>query len=167
MSSFRSFFLVGLLSALSACGFRPLYGGTENSAINQQLAHIQISTIEDRIGQQLHNLLLDRLNSGGRPQKPLYNLSVKLTVSKEEIGLKFTEEATRARLTLRVNYFLTDNGSGKVLAEGGVRSVNNYNIFNSEFARLAAEENAKKRAAREVSDEIKIRLSLYFSQRNT
>ena len=166
MSLFRSLFLVGLLAALGACGFRPLYGGTENSAINQQLAHIQISTIEDRIGQQLHNLLLDRLNSGGRPQKPLYNLSVKLTVSKEEIGLKFTEEATRARLTLRVNYFLTDNSSGEVLAEGGVRSVNNYNIFHSEFARLAAEENAKKRAAREVSDEIKIRLSLYFSQRN-
>ena len=166
MSLFRSLFLVGLLAALGACGFRPLYGGTENSAINQQLAHIQISTIKDRIGQQLHNLLLDRLNSGGRPQKPLYNLSVKLAVSKEEIGLKFTEEATRARLTLIVNYFLTDNGSGKVLAEGGVRSVNNYNIFNSEFARLAAEENAKKRAAREVSDEIKIRLSLYFSQRN-
>ena len=166
MSLFRSLFLVGLLAALGACGFRPLYGGTENSAINQQLAHIQISTIKDRIGQQLHNLLLDRLNSGGRPQKPLYNLSVKLTVSKEEIGLKLTEEATRARLTLIVNYFLTDNGSGKVLAEGGVRSVNNYNIFNSEFAQLAAEENAKKRAAREVSDEIKIRLSLYFSQRN-
>ncbi len=166
MLLFRPLFLVGLLAALGACGFRPLYGGTENSAINQQLAHIQISTIKDRIGQQLHNLLLDRFNSGGRPQKPLYNLNVRLTVHTEEIGLKFTEEATRARLTLRVNYFLTDNGSGKVLAEGGVGSVNSYNISDSEFARLAAEEDAKERAAREVSDEIKIRLSLYFSQRD-
>ena len=65
-----------------------------------------------------------------------------------------------------MSYFLTDNGSGEVLAEGGVRSVNNYNISDSEFARLAAEEDAKERAAREVSDEIKIRLSLYFSQRD-
>ena len=166
MLSFRPLFLVGVLAALGACGFQPLYGGTKNSAINQQLAHIQISTIQDRIGQKLHNLLLDKLNFGGRPQKPLYNLNVRLTFSTEEIGLKFTEEATRARLTLRVNYFLTDNDSGEVLAEGRVRSVNNYNISESEFARLAAEEDAKERAAREVSDEIKIRLSLYFSQRD-
>ena len=165
MSSFRTLLLVGLLATLGACGFRPLYGGAENSAINQQLALIQISTIEDRIGQQLHNLLLDRFNSGGRPQKPLYTLSVLITVNTSEIGIKFSEEATRARLTLRVDYILTDNGSGKVLTEGGVRSVNSYNISDSEFARLAAEEDAKKRAAREVTDEIKIHLSFYFSQR--
>ena len=166
MLLFRPLFLVGLLAALGACGFRPLYGGTENSAINQQLAHIQNTTIKDRIGQKVHNLLLDRFNFGGRPEKPLYTLNVGLTFNTDEIGLKFTDEATRARLTLWVNYFLTDNGSGEVLGEGGVRSVNNYNISDSEFARLAAEEDAKERAAREVSDEIKIRLSLYFSQRD-
>jgi LPS-assembly lipoprotein len=164
MSSFKTLLLVGLLATLGACGFRPLYGGAENSAINQQLAHIEISAIEDRIGQQVHNLLLDRFNSGGRPQKPFYTLTVRLAISTEEIGLKFTEEATRARLTLKVSYFLTDNGSGKILTEGGVRSVNSYNISDSLFSRLASEENAKERAAREVSDEIKTRLSLYFSQ---
>ncbi len=167
MSWFRVIFVVGLLGTLGACGFRPLYGGTENMAINQQLAHIQIAAIEDRIGQQVHNLLLDRLNPGGRPRKPFYTLNVRTVVNTEEIGLKFTEEATRARLTLRASYFLTDDGSGTVIAEGAVRSVNSYNISNSEFARVTAEADAKKRAAREVSDEIKTRLSLYFSQQGT
>ncbi len=164
MSSFKTLLLVGLVATLGACGFRPLYGGAENRAINQKLAHIEISAIEDRIGQQVHNLLLDRFNSGGRPQKPFYTLTVRLAISTEEIGLKFTEEATRARLTLKVSYFLTDNVSGKILTEGGVRSVNSYNISDSLFSGLASEENAKERAAREVSDEIKTRLSLYFSQ---
>jgi LPS-assembly lipoprotein len=167
MSWFRVVFVVGLLVPLGACGFRPLYGGAENIAINQQLAHIQITTIEDRIGQQVHNLLLDRLNPDGRPRKPLYTLNVRTVVNTEEIGLKFTEEATRARLTLRANYFLTEDGSGSIIAEGTVRSVNSYNISESEFARVTSEADAKNRAAREVSDEIKTRLSLYFSQQGT
>ena len=108
------------------------------------LAHIEISAIEERIGQQVHNLLLDRFNSGGRPQKPFYTLTVRLALSTEEVGLKFTEEATRARLTMEVSYFLTENGSGKILTEGGVRSVNSYNISDSLFSRLASEENAKE-----------------------
>ena len=82
-----------------------------------------------------------------------------------EIGLKLTEEATRAKLTLIADYFLTRDTDGKILAEGNVRSVNNYNISDSEFARVASERDATERAAREVSDEIKTRLSLYFSRR--
>ncbi len=164
MSSFRILLLVGLLATLGACGFRPLYGGSENIDINQQLAHIEILAIEDRIGQQVHNLLLDRLNSGGRPQKPFYTLTVRLAINTEEIGFKINEEATRARSTLQVSYFLTENGSGKVLTKGRVRSVNSYNISDSLFSGLVSKENAKERAAREVSDEIKTRLSIYFSK---
>lgn len=167
MSWFRVSCVVALLVSLGACGFRPLYGGSGNIAINQQLALIQVTTIEDRIGQQVHNLLLDRLNPSGRPLKPLYTLNVRTAVNTEEIGLKFTEEATRARLTLRATFFLTEDVSGRIIAEGTVRSVNSYNISESEFARVTSEADAKKRAAREVSDEIKTRLSLYFSQQGT
>jgi hypothetical protein len=166
MSWFKVYFLVGILAILGSCGFRPLYVDTENQFIHQHLAHIQISIIENRVGQQIHNLLLDRLNSRGRPDKPLYTLGVHIAVNKEEIGLKFTEEATRARLTLRANFFLLDNSSRKILSEGQVRSVNSYNISNSAFSQLASESDAIERAAREVSDEIKTRLSLYFSNRS-
>jgi hypothetical protein len=167
MSWFRVYSLVGILAILGSCGFRPLYVGSENQFIHQQLAHIQISSIENRLGQQVQNLLLDRLNSRGRPDKPLYTLNVRIEVSTEEIGLKFTEEATRAKLTLRAIFSLIDNSSGKTLTAGEVRSVNSYNMSDSEFARLASELDAKKRAAREISDEIKTRLSLYFSHLST
>jgi LPS-assembly lipoprotein len=155
------------MAILGSCGFRPLYGGAENKAIYQELGQIKISTIKNRIGQQVHNLLLDQLNSHGRPDNPLYTLSVRMAVNKEEIGLKFTEEATRARLTLIANYLLVHSSSGKMATEGSVRSVNSYNISNSEFARLASETDALERGSREISDEIKTRLSLYFSQRGT
>ena len=164
MSFFRPFWTYTLLIALAACGFSPLYGGAENSAINQELAYVNITSIEAREGQIIHNFLLDRLNPSGRRADSRYTLSVAVSRTTHEIGLKFTEEATRAKLTLIARYFLTRDTDGKILAEGSVRSVNSYNISDSEFARVASERDATERAAREVSDEIKTRLSLYFSR---
>ena len=164
MSFFRTILTLAVMAALAGCGFHPLYGGSENAAINSQLGAIQIVTIEDRLGQKIHNLLLDRLNPRGRPQSPLYTLSLTAQISKAEIGLKFTEVATRAKLSLSANYFLTDNQSGAILTEGTARSVNSYNIPDSEYARVAAENDATDRAAREISDEVRTRLSLLFSK---
>ena len=84
-------------------------------------------------------------------------------VSKQELGLKFTEVATRAKLTLQTNFILGDVATGMTLLIGTARSVNSYNIVDSDFATLSAESNAIDRAVREVSDAIKIRLSLFLA----
>ena len=165
MSFFRLLATYTLLAALAACGFSPLYGGSKNSYINQRLAQINIAPIKDRKGQIIHNFLLDRLNPGGRRADSKYTLRVAVSRTMHEIALKLTEEATRAKLILIASYFLTRDTDSKILAEGSVRSVNSYNISESEFARIASERDANERAAREVSDEIKTRLSLYFSRR--
>ena len=165
MSFFRFVCACTLLVALAACGFRPLYGGAANRTINQELAHISITPIGDREGQIVHNFLLDRLNPNGRRADSIYTLSVSVSSTMHEIGLKFSEEATRAQLTFIAVYSLSRATDGKILANGSVRSVNSYNISDSEFARVASERDATERAAREVSDEIKTRLSLYFSRR--
>ena len=164
MSSFKLILTFAVMATLAGCGFRPLYGGSENAAINSQLGAIRIAAIEDRVGQKIHNLLLDRLNPLGRPQSPLYTLSLTAQINKAEYGLKFTKVATRAKLTLSANYSLTDNQSGAILTEGTVRSVSSYNIPDSEFARVAAENDATDRAAREISGEVKTRLSFLFSK---
>jgi LPS-assembly lipoprotein len=142
-----------------------MYGSSDNTAINSQLGAIQIASIEDRVGHKLHNLLLDRINPRGRSLNPLYTLTIRTQISRSEIGLKINEETTRARLSLSANFFLTERRSGNVLLEGTVRSVNSYNIPASEFALIAAEDNATDRASREISDEIKTRLGLFFAKR--
>ena len=147
---------------LVGCGFQPLYGGKAGEQVDARLSAIQIATIKDRLGQRIHNLLLDRLNSEGRPRSPLYTLNVVSSVSKSELGLRFTEVATRAKLTLIASYYLTDDRTGDVLSEGSVRSENSYNIPSSEYARVTSEADATERAAREVSDEIRARLGLFF-----
>lgn len=167
MSLFRLLLVLCAFGITAGCGFQPLYGGKENAAISAQLALIQISPIEDRLGQKLRNLLLDRINPRGRPKDPKYTLSVIAKVETLELGLRFTEVATRAKLTLSATFFLVDHESGSVISEGIVRSANSYNIPDSEFARVTSEKDATDRAARDVSDEIRTRLSLYFSDINS
>lgn len=167
MSSFRAFLIGSMIAAVAACGFQPLYGDKSNGGVDDRLADIRIANIEDRVGQILHNFLLDRINPRGRPALPVYTLRVRAEVSKAEIGLKFTEVATRARLTLNANYQLIEHESGDVIASGHVRSVNSYNISDSEFARVASENDATERAAREVSEEIRTRLSLFFNRKES
>jgi LPS-assembly lipoprotein len=157
------------LSLITACGFRPLYkAAPDTPGTTQAMAQIKIYNViarkrrYDRLGLQMHNLLLDRLNPEGRPSAPAYALRTSLTVSKTETGLRITEEATRARLTVVANYKLTDTASRKLLFQGRERSVNSYNIADSEFATLSAEAHAAARAVREISDSIKLRLGIYF-----
>jgi|TARA_B100000315_G_scaffold238080_1_gene255504 LPS-assembly lipoprotein len=148
---------------IAGCGFKPLYGDRTASSVTDELAKIKVLTIKDRLGQKLHNLLLDRLSPKGRPTHPLYTLSVQAVVNKQELGLKFTEVTTRAKLTLQTNFNLDDAATGVTLLKGTARSVNSYNIVDSDFATLSAESNATDRAIREVSDAIKIRLSLFLA----
>ena len=160
------------LSLLASCGFRPLYKSEPDTpGATQAMAQIKIYNVIsrkrqfDRLGQQMHNLLLDRLNPDGRPAAPAYALRTNLSVSKTETGLRITEEATRARLTVVANFRLFDTATRTLLLQGRERSVNSYNIADSEFATLSAEAGAAERAVRDISDSIKLRLGIYFKSR--
>jgi len=151
-----------MLAVLSACGFQPLYGTAAEQNVPAQFAQIAIAPIPDRIGQQIRNFLLDRLNPAGQPSRPLYTLRVKADVSRTDLGIKRDETATRAVLNVNVSYVLIDSRNGKTLFTGYERSVNSFNIVDSDFATLSAEKDALDRAAREVSNAIRLRLGIYF-----
>lgn len=153
----------------SGCGFRPLYGKREKGgAATGQLAQTVIRVVRaneakhDRLGQVLHNNLLDRINPAGRPREPRYALATTMSVSREGLSVQITEQATRARLTVGANFVLTDYRTGRTLMIGTERSVNSYNILDSEFATLSAERDAGERAVREIADAIQARLALFF-----
>lgn len=156
----------------SGCGFRPLYGKRGGSSASRDgLAQTKVHTvrarnaINDRLGQILHNNLLDRINPAGRPRDPRYALAVNMSVARVGSGIQITEEATRARLTVNATFIVTVFATGKTLLRGTERSVNSYNILDSEFATLSAERDAAGRAVREIADSIKARLALYFDNR--
>jgi LPS-assembly lipoprotein len=167
----RAALCAAFLLALSACGFQPLYQkNSAGGAVSDDLGRVKIVNIKtrkrehDRLAQKFHNLLLDRLNPNGRPQQPGYTLNITMGVGKEETGIQITDDATRARLTVTASFTLRDIAVNKDALTGSERSVNSYNIVDSEFATLSAEADASDRAIRELSDAIKLRIGVYFTR---
>ncbi|MDH3231120.1 MAG: LPS assembly lipoprotein LptE, partial [Alphaproteobacteria bacterium] len=151
---------------IAGCGFEPLYGRGSVGEVEAQLSSVKIQTISGRVGQQVHNYLLDRINRKGRPQDPLYILSVTLEVDKVRLGIEQDERATRVKLVVLASVLLQDIVTEEVLLERWARSTNSYNIVDSAVATRSAELDAVDRAAREVSDQIRLMLSLYFRRHN-
>ncbi len=154
-----------LLAALTACGFRPLYGpqaGYDSSLA--ELASITVSRIPDRTGQILQNDLRDRLTPRGAPANPRYRLGVSMLTQREGVAFEKDESVTRINLTLSASYQLTEIATGSVLSSGATRSVAAFNVVQSEFANISAEADAERRAALAVGENIWIRLGVYFSK---
>ncbi len=159
--------LVVMALVLSACGFKPLYGGTDSQAMSpvDHMAAIRIAPLPDRTGQQMHNLLRDRLNPIGQPREPIYALGLRLSESRQELGIRKDETATRANLNLAVQFTLSSVQTGTPLYSGHLNSVSSYNILTSPFATGFSEADARARALRELADGIRTRLGIYFSGR--
>ena len=154
-----------LALVLSACGFQPLYGPTRAgvSSSTEQMAVIRIAPLPDRIGQQMHNLLRDRLNPAGQPRDPAFELRLTLSEARQELSIRKDETASRANLILAAKFSLHEIGSDRLLLQGQASSTNSYNILSSQFATTYAESNARSRGLREMSDDIRTRLGIYFA----
>jgi len=162
---FRFIAVITTAVFLASCGFQPLYGTDgESRRATAQLAKIRIEAIPDRTGQLLRNFLLDRINPQGQPIRPRYYLQVKINVTRTDLGIERDETATRALLVLTADYRLFNRAKKVVLVKGTTQSTNSFNIVASDFATLSAENDATERASREVSDDIKTRLALYFTR---
>ncbi len=157
--------LLGAAVVLSACDFTPLYGRSETQALSpvDHMAAIRIKPLADRIGQQMHNLLRDRLNPYGQPRDPVYRLELAISEARQELGIRKDETATRANLILSASFTLHEIESDRLLLEGRTSSVNSFNILTDQFATDFSEADARGRALRELSDNIRVRLGIYFS----
>ena len=160
---FKLIFSLAALGLLTGCGFNPIYGSAGPSNISTELSTVEVALIKDRIGQQLRNLLLDRINPGGSPKKPKYRLYVQLSESKQELAVKKSEISTRANLTFTATFQLQGLKQFAGLAfSGNAKIVTSYNILSSDFGTLATEKDARRRAVRELSDNITNRIAAYL-----
>ena len=165
MLYFRALTL-GLCALLVAgCGFKALYGGGRDSEAASELALIRVEPIADRVGQQLHNHLLDLLTPKGRPPEPRHVLRIVLSGSTQGLAIAKSEHATRSNYRLVANYSLTRADSGKFVFKGTKNVVSSYNVLTSNFATLMAEKDSTARAVEEISQIIRTQLAVFFVQR--
>lgn len=144
---------------LAGCGFHPMYG----SALAPQLSSIYVEPIPERDGYELRNTLIDLLHTDGMAQGKPYRLKVTLSEAQQGIALQNDATITRYNNTLDARYTLTD-ARGDVLTTGSQTELAAYNVVQSPYATLTAEQDASKRAAQDMAERIHLDLGVWFRQ---
>jgi LPS-assembly lipoprotein len=154
--------IVGVFHTVG-CGFKPLYrtGGNQPNVV-KQFSQIQISPIENRIGQQLRNLLQDKITPKGAPGSPIYRLVVTLKETRNNLAILQNATSTFAKIRVQASFKLIKISSKRSLVKGTTASIAVFNINESEYGNIKAEAGAKSRAAEEISESIRTRLALFL-----
>jgi LPS-assembly lipoprotein len=126
------------------------------------MASIYVDPIPDRTGYELRNRLIDLFDSsrGGSKQ---YRLKVMLRDERRGIALQNDATTTRYNYLLDADYQLLDS-SGAVVTSGHQSTLTAYNVVASPYATLAAEQDAQKRAADDLSQRIQLDLGVWFAR---
>ena len=156
--------LIGILliSLLTACGFRPMYGsnGETTSALRQDLAAVFVETIPERSGQVLRNRLIEQLGFGNDPVAPSYTFSVQLVEAISALGIREDATSSYGRLTITARYILTDTATGKPILTDTTRAFSGFPIVDSEYAALTAQRDARQKVLQQLAETLARRVTV-------
>jgi LPS-assembly lipoprotein len=166
----RRLAIVWLAAGLGGCGFRPLLkqpAATDaDQSVQTELAAIEVEPARGQLGQQLRNDLLDQLNPGSLQVPSRYRLTVQNLVTTNALAIQLDATITRFNLRLQSRFQLRDKQSGQLVYASTVGRTASYNVVRQPYAVLVAEEDAQRRAAREVSADIRNLLAVHFAEGN-
>jgi LPS-assembly lipoprotein len=160
----RRLLLLAAVLPLAGCNLRPLHGGARGAALNRDLAAVEVDPADRRLDQTMRNFLIEELNPAGVQLPPEYRLTVVLQRAKNALAIQLDDVATRFDLSLAATFELKAKADSRVLYRSAIRRVVSYNVRSEPFATLVAEQDAERRAAREVSRQIRTQLALYFAK---
>jgi LPS-assembly lipoprotein len=152
---------------LAGCGFQPLYGKTESLGggdAGPALASVHILPIADRTGQNLYNELRDRMNPQGVPPEAQYDLVVKIAERTTQPLILQDQTAVRIDLTLLASYWLYQRGNRNPIMHGTSQATTSYDYLNNPFATVVSEDDAHRRGAQSLADDIANRLAVYLAR---
>lgn len=156
--------LLGGLLSLAGCSFRPIHGGSLGGKVNDRLAAIEVAGIGGRFGTGFRNDLLRELNPDGLSLEPTHTLEVRLRRESSELAIQLDDTATRKNLIVAASFSLKRNSDGQEIYRSAVRRVASFNVRSEPFANMVAEQDAARRAGREVARQIRTMLALYFAE---
>jgi LPS-assembly lipoprotein len=160
------------LAALAGCGFRPLYGrGHGGDAVVAALAAIDVAEIQaapgdKRIAQILRGELARSLDPGNLGLARRWRLELALTRRVEPLAISTDDVITRYNVRLGSHLRLVDLADGSLAWETQVRSVGSYDVQESEFGTLVAEEATSADAVRDMSARVVALLSALMSRKS-
>ncbi len=174
MAWYKTALLIPGLLALAACGFRPVYAErSDGTSVGEQMSQVRVEPIDYpgqqgvnlfRLGQELHNELLNRINPDGKPAKPAY--AVKVTLSETEIDLAIDPSglSQRSSIVETAIYQMVSLADKKQVMSGTSTGINSFGNVTNAFATVEGKEDARRRALNYVADDIAARVALYFQR---
>jgi LPS-assembly lipoprotein len=146
----RFFLAFAAALLLSACGFRPLYATAEGGGAG--LAQMALVSVEadEAIGDIVSRAFERRIRGG---DGALYDLSVRASEQAERLAVQIDASVTRYNYRLVGDYTLVERATGKRYT-GNVVSIASFNVVNSQYSTLYAEEQAKEKAAAQLVEDI-------------
>lgn len=148
-------------SLLAGCSnTRPLYGtGADGKGTAVALSGIVVDEQKTRAGQIVRNNLISSFGGGGSD----FILRLIPDEKTQEVSSSSTQKLTRRRYRLTMKYELAEVKSSATVASGSAFSNVSYDTVEQPIADLRAAENARERAAREVAEDIRLRLAAHFA----
>ncbi len=154
-----------LLGGLGGC-FRPLYGTSGKTNVAAELAGIHVEPIGGFMGHELSNELQFLLTGDNEPTNVKYRLVVVpiKTVQGAVVDtlLGRSESSTNA---LTAQYKLYPVGVSTELTGGRVIESTSYDRTQQRYAGVRADRDADQRGAKDLADQIKTQLAIYFTTR--
>lgn len=163
--------LAGVLTSALALGgcFQPMYGSLSAGGpdVAAELQAIAIEPIPDRIGHYLGDDLIFDLNGTGSHVPPKYRLFVTL---REAVNTPIIDTvngiASAATVTLNADFRLVPIGGGDPIVKGTALVIASYDRSDARYANIRAARDAEIRDAKQLSDQLRIRLASALATRN-
>lgn len=152
--------LASLTLLLAACGFQPMYAPAAMGG--PAIGPVTVAQIEGKAGHVLKREL-DRILAVENNGAPPMLLEVTLQEQVIRLGLRRDESATRAELRLIANYVLTPPEARRRI-RGSITTVVNYDIPAAAFGEIAAQDDARERAAETMAQRFRAELALRMAQ---
>lgn len=151
--------LASLALLLAGCGFSPMYAPADGGAA---IGPVQVAQIDGKAGHvlktELDRILAVEAGTGAPPMQ----LEIRLAERIIGLGIRLNESASRAELQLVANYTLTP-ATGRPL-RGSINSVVVYDVPDAAFGEIAAQDDARERAAETLAQRMRAELALRVAQ---
>lgn len=144
--------------ALAGCGLQPMYAGGGSGVVARDIAAVTVSPIGGKAGYLVHNALADRLGAA-RTGAARWRLDVRLDEKLSGMIVQSDNAVSRERSVMRARYQLVDMDSGSILLDGTADADAGIDIVSSEYAVIAAEQTAQENLARDIANQIVIRVA--------
>ena len=159
MSNKLTFLILTLITFLSVgCNLKPLYSEQEG-ALPVKIGNISFSENPSKLNLIFNNSLEKALNPEGNNISPKYSLDVKLIKSSLSFAIQNNSVNNRTRIDLVADYTLIKLATNKIIVQDKAIAVDSFEITQSPYSNLISEEEVMNILARNLSNEIKLRLS--------